>query len=124
MLPFGRVDVIEPNAGGSPGVVRVAGWALDDTGVASVRIYRNCRAGVDDPGICVTVLGQSVVFVGDAGVLPGKRPDVAAAFPEFPTAIGAGWSFQTTALPSGPSTVFAVATDLDGQVKLLGQGTV
>ena len=136
MMPFGQVDTPTQNATGVVGAIGVTGWALDDTGVSSVRVYRNCLGGVDNPASCQTVLGQSVVFIGEAPFLSGARPDVAAAFPSSPNAHRAGWGLQvlTPMLPhvpngqtsggQGPLTLFAVATDLDGQLKLLGRSYV
>jgi hypothetical protein len=125
-LPFGRMDTPQPNAVPVGGALAVSGWALDDTGVSNVRVYRNCLAGVDDPESCQIVLGKSVVFMGEADFLPGKRPDIAAAFPSLPDASRAGWSLQiqTSTLPQGTLTLSAVATDLSGHLKLLGQQTV
>ena len=125
-LPFGRVDTPQLNAVPVAGAIAVTGWALDDTGVSLVRVYRNCVAGVDDPENCQIILGKSVVFMGDADFLPGKRPDIAAAFPTLPDANRAGWSLliQTSTLPPGTVTLSAVATDLGGQIRLLGQATV
>ena len=104
----------------------MTGWALDDTGVSHVRIYRNCVVGVDNPASCQTVLGESVVFLGDASFLLGKRPDIAASFPSLPNATRAGWSFQipTSTLPQGAVTLSAVAVDLDGQVRRIGHASV
>ncbi len=125
-LPFGKVDTPQQNAVPVEGVIAVTGWALDDTGVSNVRVYRKCVTGVDDPDSCQIVLGQSVVLMGEAGFLPGRRPDVAAAFPSLPNATGAGWSLDiaTSTLPQGMVTFSVVAMDLDGQLKLLGQATV
>ena len=41
-LSFGQVDTPILNATGVQGAIGVTGWALDDVGVASVQIYRNC----------------------------------------------------------------------------------
>jgi len=134
--PFGQVDTPLQNAAGVVGAIGVTGWALDDTGVANVRVYRNCLPAVDNPASCQTVLGTSVVFVAEAAFLPGARPDVEAVFPSLPNANRAGWGMQilTLMLPhvpnsqptggQGPMTLFAVATDLDGQLKLLGRSYV
>ena len=136
LSPFGQVDTPLQNAAGVVGAIGVTGWALDDTGVANVRVYRNCLTGVDNPASCQPVLGTSMVFVGEAAFLPGARPDVEAAFPSFPNANRAGWGMQvlTLMLPhvpngqttggQGPMTLFAVATDLNGQLTLLGRSYV
>jgi len=78
--PFGQVDTPANNASGVVGAIGITGWALDDAGVANVRIYRNCLTAVDIPASCQSVVGQSVVFLGQAAFLPGARPDVEAAF--------------------------------------------
>ena len=119
-IPFGALDTPRPGASGS---FAVSGWALDDTGVSNVSVYRNCIVGVDNPQSCQMVLGESVVRVGDAAFLPGKRPDIANAFPALPNATRAGWSLtvQSASLPAGTITLSAVAMDLDGQLKRLGR---
>jgi glucose/arabinose dehydrogenase len=119
-LPFGALDT--PAAGASGSLV-VSGWALDDTGVSTVRVYRNCRPGIDNPASCQTLLGESLVLIGDAAFLPGKRPDIANTFPVAPNATRAGWilTVQGSSLPSGAVTLSAIALDLDGQPKLLGR---
>jgi glucose/arabinose dehydrogenase len=119
-LPFGAVDT--PGVGAS-GSFAVSGWALDDTAVTAVRVYRPCRVGVDNPAICQNILGESLVHLGEAAFLPGKRPDMANAFPSLPNATRSGWSLQiqSSTLPAGTVTLSVVATDLDGQRKLLGR---
>ncbi len=132
--PFGQVDTPLQSATGVVGAIGVTGWALDDVGVASVRIYRNCL-GFDNSDSCQEILGQSVVFVGEAAFLAGARPDVEVAFPSFPNTHAAGWGMQilTNMLPHLPNgqlyggqgalTVYVIATDLEGRVKVLGRSS-
>jgi hypothetical protein len=74
----------------------------------------------------------SGVYVGDAAVLPGARPDIESAFPDVPAANQAGWGLQvltnllprTTGTPAlsggqGPLTLFVVATDVEGRRSVL-----
>src|SRR5438105_3676651 len=70
-LPFGAFDTPTDGATGVAGSIGVTGWALDDTGVTNVRIYRNCLPGIDAPSSCQEIAGNSVVFIGDAAFLPG-----------------------------------------------------
>jgi hypothetical protein len=77
--------------------------------------------------------GHSVVYIGDATFVPGARPDVEAAFPDRPLAHRAGWGhlMLTNMLPhvprgriyggQGPLTLYAFASDNDGNVTLLGR---
>jgi glucose/arabinose dehydrogenase len=124
-LPYGQLDTPQSNTGAPGGKIPVTGWALDDTGVDAVRVYRNCAAS-DVPGTCETVLGASVVLLGNAEFQVNTRPDVAAAFPSAPNSNRAGWSFQLpiSSLAAGSVTLSAVARDLDGQLKLLGTATI
>ena len=46
---FGTVDTPANGATGITGSIAVTGWTLDDLGVSSVKIYRNCIGGVE-PG--------------------------------------------------------------------------
>jgi hypothetical protein len=127
---FGQVDTPSQNALDLQGAIGVTGWALDNSGVTSVKIYRNCLAF--EPANCQPVLGQSVVFVGDAVFLEGARPDVASAYPAYPNNTRAGWGYLmlTPLLPDvpnsqpyggqGPLTLYVVATDVEGTQTLLG----
>ncbi len=133
-VPFGQVDTPNQGVAGVQGAIGVTGWALDDIGVAGVKIFRNCL-NFEDPANCQTVLGYSVVFVGDAAVLDGARPDVEAAFNSYPENNRAGWGFLmlTSMLPHvthersygghGPLTLYAVATDVEGNQTLLGRSS-
>jgi hypothetical protein len=128
---FGQVDTPAQNAAGVQGAIGVTGWALDDSGVNSVKIYRNCLAF--EPANCQDVLGNSVVYIGDAAFLAGARPDVAAAFPTHPQNGRAGWGYLmlTPMLPhvpnsqpfggQGPLTLYAIATDTGTNKTLLGR---
>jgi hypothetical protein len=69
------------------------------------------------------------VYVGDATLVPGARPDVAAAFANFPRADRAGWGYMllTNMLPAGGNgtfTLHAYASDDDGKATLLGSRTI
>ncbi len=133
--PFGQVDTPSQTATGVQGAIAVTGWALDDTLVSSVTLYRNCLT-FENQQNCQLVLGNSVVLVGDAVFLTGARPDVEGAFPFYPNANRAGWGLQvlTNMLPHVPSqqmiggqgalTLYAVATDNSGNKKLLGRSFV
>ena len=133
--PFGQVDSPAQSATGVQGAIAITGWALDDTLVSSVTVYRNCLA-FEPQGNCQLVLGNNVVLVGQAVFLQGARPDVEAAFPFYPNANRAGWGVQvlTNMLPHVPSqlmlggqgalTLYAVATDNSGNKKLLGRSFV
>jgi hypothetical protein len=132
--PVGQVDTPLQNATGVQGAIGVTGWAVDDVGVASVRIYRNCIVGLDNPASCQTVLGQSLVFIGNAAFLAGARTDVEGAYSgTYPQANRAGWGYLmltsmlpnvTASLPNGgvgTLTIYAVATDIEGNQTLLGR---
>jgi hypothetical protein len=141
LAPFGQVDTPSQDAQGVVGAIGVTGWALDDVGVTSVRVYRTCLAFEDVlGGDCQTILtgtpeAARVVYVGDAAFLAGARPDVEGAFSSFPQAHRAGWGMLllTPMLPHVPSgvsyggqgalTVYVVATDVEGQSVLLGRSS-
>ncbi|MCP4215700.1 MAG: DUF1565 domain-containing protein [bacterium] len=95
--------------------VPITGWALDDVGVDSVKIYRES--------------GGSLVYIGDAVFIEGARSDVEAAYPNHPSNSAAGWGYMmlTYFLPSGGNGIFtihAVATDTDGNSVTLGTKTI
>ena len=136
--PVGVVDTPTEGTTGVTGSIPVTGWALDDSGVLSVKIYRNCLPGIDNPLTCQIVVGNSVVFIGDATFVAGARPDVESIHITYPAAYRAGWGYLllTNMLPhvtaptnpngggQGPLTLFAYATDLEGHTVLLGQRSI
>jgi hypothetical protein len=131
--PIGQVDTPLQNATGVQGAIGVTGWALDDVGVTSVKIYRNCLPAVDAASACQSINGASVVFIGDAAFVPGARADIESAFPSYPQNSRAGWGYLmlTNMLPNvssnqpnggqGPLTIYAFATDAEGNRSLLGR---
>jgi len=97
------------------GSVPLTGWALDDTGVKSVKIYRQ--------------EGDALLYVGDAVSVEGARPDVAAAYPGYPNKTKAGWGYMllTNLLPNSGtgSYIFqAAATDFANKTTVLGTKTI
>jgi hypothetical protein len=121
-VPFGSFDTPANGASGVTGAIPVTGWALDDVRVARVEVYRSPLAG-EPAG------PNGLVYVGDGAFVPGARPDVAAAFANFPLAARAGWGYMllTNQLPSGGNgtfTLHAYASDDDGHSTLLGQRTI
>jgi sugar lactone lactonase YvrE/lysophospholipase L1-like esterase len=139
--PFGQVDTPIQNAAGVQGAIGVTGWALDDLGVTSVQVFRNCLTFEDVPGgPCTMILEGTpqqarVVFVGDAAFLAGARPDVEGGFGTMPQANRGGWGMLmlTPMLPNvdaslayggvGPLTIYVVATDVEGHKVLLGRSS-
>ena len=116
-VPIGTMDTPAPSATVA-GEVAVTGWAVDDSGVASVRIYRSPLAGepADATGL---------VFLGTATMIDGARPDIVAAFPTYPGVSRAGWGFMVLSnmLPNGGNgtfTLHAVATSLAGEAETIG----
>jgi hypothetical protein len=130
--PFGLVDTPLQNATGIVGAIGVTGWVVDDVGVAGVKVYRNCLS-FEPPTNCVRVGGASVVFVGDATLVTGARPDVEALYSTYPQANRAAWGYLllTNLLPhvpnaqmfggQGPLTLYALATDVEGKQTWLGR---
>ena len=108
--PFGEFDF--PNEEGiTSGSINLSGWALDDVGVQSVKIYR--------------VKGESDVFVGDAHFVRGGRKDIETFYAHYPDADRAGWSysFHTTSLEDGDYQFNAVITDFEGNEATLEGNT-
>jgi len=111
--PFGSFDTpLDGTTARSS--VPVTGWALDDTAVEKVKLYRHS--------------GGSLVYIGDASFVEGARPDVEAAFPEYPNNSSAGWGYMmlTNFLPGGGNgtyTLEAIAIDSFGRETSLGTKT-
>ncbi|MCP4216162.1 MAG: BACON domain-containing protein, partial [bacterium] len=94
--------------------VPVTGWAVDDVGLESVKIYR------EDAG--------SLAYIGDALFVEGARDDIAALYPDYPASYQAGWGYMLLShfLPNGGNgtyTLHAIATDTAGQQTTLGTKT-
>ncbi len=112
--PFGTFET--PTHGSTVrSSVPVTGWVLDDVGVASVKIYR--------------AQNNNLVYIGDAILVDGARPDVEQMYPDYPAGYQAGWGYMmlTNFLPNGGNGTFqltAVATDLSGWQTTLGSKTV
>jgi hypothetical protein len=120
---FGNVDTPVNNTSGIAGAVSVNGWALSPIGVQSVAIWR-------DP---IPSEGSSLIYVGNATIVPGTRPDVATAYPGYPCN-NCGWGYQllTNELPNsndptgignGTYTLHVLVTDNTGQTTDIGGTT-
>ncbi|MCP4214402.1 MAG: hypothetical protein GY765_07080 [bacterium] len=112
--PFGQYATPADGSGQS-GSVAFTGWVLDDTGVASLKLYRQD--------------GTAMVYIGDAVFVEGARQDVEAAYPDYPMNYRAGWGYMmlTNFLPNsgnGTFTIYAVATDTEGVQATLGAKTI
>ncbi|MFC2141186.1 leucine-rich repeat domain-containing protein [Acidobacteriota bacterium] len=95
--------------------IPVTGWALDDTGIDHVKIYREHDS--------------ELVYIGDAVLVEGARPDVAEAYPGYPNNTKAGWGYMmlTNFLPNsgnGTFVIHAIATDFVGKTTTLGTKTI
>jgi hypothetical protein len=90
--PFGVFETPANGATGLSGAIAATGWVLDDVIVTRVRIYRD-PVGAE----------QSLVYLADAALIPGARPDVRDAFPQFPGRDRAGYGVMilTDMLQSG-----------------------
>ena len=113
--PIGVVDT-PANGVTVAGEVPFTGWALDDSGIAAVNLYRSPVAGE----------GSALIDLGQATFIGGARPDVQAAYGTLPSSDLAGWGFMvlTNMLPNhratAPSTSHAYAVDVSGLSTLLG----
>jgi C1A family cysteine protease len=111
--PFGSLST--PLSGSAvSSSVPVTGWVLDDVEVVSVKIYRGT--------------GNNLAYIGDASLVEGARPDIEAAYPEYPMNYKAGWGYMllTYFLPNGGNgsyTLHAIAIDKAGQQVTLGTST-
>ncbi len=109
-VPRGRFSTPDSGVTVSSSIA-VTGWALDDIGVTSLKIYS----------------GQT--YIGDAVFVEGQRPDIEAEFPNYPQNYRAGWGYMmlTNFLPGGGNGVYtlnAIATDVEGNQVTLGSKTI
>jgi len=117
-LPFGEFATPVDNSTVQSSIP-VTGWVLDDVGVESVKIYRDPVQGE----------GTNIVYIGDALFVEGARPDIEAAFPDYPANYKAGWGYMmlTNFLPNGGNGTFklyAIAKDTFGYEVTLGTKTI
>jgi hypothetical protein len=92
--PFGYIDAPRENEAVAPGF-RGYGWALDDSGVASV------AASLDNGPATPAELGQA-------------SPGVKNAYPTFPSSDKAGFSFLMPPAAAGPHLLVVTITARDG----------
>ena len=92
--PFGVIDIPAENAQVAAGSFGL-GWALDDSGIAEVRV--------------ATELGP-----GAPGVVGGPRPDIPAVYPDYPDAANSGFGFVVPSVPPGPHTLRITIVGKDG----------
>jgi hypothetical protein len=111
-IPFGTFASPEDGLTGVTGSIAVTGWALDDTCVESLKIYREVNGGLS--------------FIGDAVFVEGPRPDVEQAYPDYPNNYKAGWGYMmlTNFLPDGQLVLKAIVKDTSGHEVVLGTKTI
>jgi hypothetical protein len=95
--------------------IAVTGWVLDDVGIDNVKLYRQENG--------------SMVYIGDAVLVEGSRPDVEQSYPHYPFNYKAGWGYMllTNFFPGGGNGTFvlsAAATDIEGNSVTLGSKTI
>jgi len=109
-VPFGKFST--PLDGSTVmSSIPVTGWVLDDIKVDSVKIYRD-----GEPGL---------IYIGEAVLVEGARPDVEQAYPDYPFNYKAGWGYMllTNFLPdsgNGTFKIHAFAADMEGNQVNLG----
>lgn len=105
-LPFGFIDF--PRNGETVGrMVTVTGWALDEKGISTVRLYVNARYRM-------------------SAALTVRRPDVSKAFPNYdPREDLHGWHVELDlGEEPGRREILVQAVDKDGATRDLGQVSV
>lgn len=120
--PFGSFDTPSNNASGISGAIPVTGWALDNIEVSNVGIWR--EAVGSEP-----TTANGLVYIGDAVLVSGARPDVEGAFPNVPFNYrgGRGYQLLTNFLPgsgSGTYKLHAIAVNKAGAQTDLGTKTI
>jgi hypothetical protein len=112
--PFGTVDTPFEGVTGVSGALPVTGWAMDDVGVARVRVYRDSVPGEF----------AGPIYIGQATFVAGARPDVDRAYAGWPDCSRAGWGLMvlTNMLPGANGTfrLTAIADDVEGHQTVLG----
>jgi hypothetical protein len=130
--PFGLIDTPINGSTGQAGAINFTGWALSHSTVAQVALCREPVAGegiVTDPHCLLSSSPTGLVYLGNAVLVPGVRPDVAASYPSYPNN-NWGWGAQiltnylpgTNGMPLGNGTykLHAIAADPAGLATDLG----
>ncbi|MCP4146619.1 MAG: hypothetical protein GY757_02615 [bacterium] len=117
-IPFGFFETPQEGSTVSSSVP-VTGWVLDDIDIQSVKIYRMPVPGHE----------TKLMYVGEAVMVDGARPDVEQTFPAYPKTYQAGWGYMllTNYLPfngNGTFTLVAKAVDAEGNELTLGSKTI
>jgi len=120
-MPYGSFDTPLNNTTGIAGAIPVTGWSLDSIEVISVLIYR-------EPIGNEPTQPNGLVFIGNATLVAGARPDVEATYSNAPLNYRAGWGYSmlTNFLPgsNGTFNLHAIATNKAGQTFDLGTRTI
>jgi hypothetical protein len=115
--PLGSVDTpVEGTT--AAGEVAVTGWAVDDSGIAAVKVYRS-------PVGSEVTQANGLVFIGDANFVPSARQDIEARYQGYPFVVDAGWGLMvlTRMLPNqgdGVYTLWVYAQSRAGETQLIG----
>jgi hypothetical protein len=126
--PFGAFDT--PAAGATiEGSIAVTGWALDDVGIDRVEIWRDLTTGETTVPYQGPGPGNGKVYVATPPFVTGARPDVEAAYPNYPFANRAGWGYLLLTWGlwnqgNGPFTFYAFAFDQEGNATTQGTRSV
>ncbi|NQT78983.1 MAG: SBBP repeat-containing protein [Candidatus Aminicenantes bacterium] len=119
--PFGSFESPIDGTTGIRGAVPLSGWVLDDIEVDRVELWREPVGGE-------TTASNGLVYIGNAILIEGARPDVVSMYPNYPLNYQAGWGYMllTNYLPdeNGTYTIYAVAYDKDGYSEDLGAKTI
>ncbi|MGE5340025.1 MAG: hypothetical protein ACM3SY_00970 [Candidatus Omnitrophota bacterium] len=109
--PFGEFSTPTDNATVS-GSIALTGWALDDTGIQSLKLYKEENGNLS--------------YLGEAIFVEGIRPDIETAYPDIPGNYKAGWGYMllTFLLPDGVYHLHAIATDKQGKEATIGIKTL
>jgi len=115
-VPVGEFDDPANGATVRTATTTVSGWALDDVGMKSAKIYRK-------------VTETKKALVGTAKFIVGARPDIETAYTAYPQNHRAGWSYtlKMAKLPNkgiGTFVLMAYIYDLAGHEVLLGSHTI
>jgi trimeric autotransporter adhesin len=134
--PFGHIDTPINGSINQAGAINFTGWALSHSTVAQVALCREPVAGegiATDPHCLLSSAPTGLVYLGSAVLVPGVRPDVAAAYPGYPNN-NWGWGAQiltnylpgTNGMPLGNGTykLHAIAADPNNLSTDLGTTTI
>jgi hypothetical protein len=129
--PFGVFDTPVGDATVLAGSIAVTGWTLDNIGVQRVELWRDLQTGETTVPFSSTPSDprNGKIFIANATLVDGARPDVEVLYPTTPLNTRAGWGYLLLTWGlwnqgNGTYRLYAYAFDQEANLATLGTKTI